>query len=339
MKGAAAVKPGEVGIIEFAEPDAHADDIILTTSACGICATDLKLVHKGADDPRFALGHELCGVITKASASLAWQVGQRVVVCPYLPCGECFYCRHDQPTLCSHLFESSIMPGALAERVLVPFALAKGGMFAVPDGLPDEIAALSEPLGCVLNGLDDAHFTAGDNLLVIGDGPMGQLAAAAGRTLGAAQVIMSGMTPHRLAIAAELYADHVIDVSNEDLRKQLNALMNGRGVDVVLVTVSSGETLAQGIDVVRPGGYVNAFAGVPGGTEICLDVRKLHYQQYHLTGSFGVDPFHMKKALGELEKNPDTYARIITASYPFSQVAEAITYIEQRVGLKAVVKF
>jgi L-iditol 2-dehydrogenase len=212
-------------------------------------------------------------------------------------------------------------------------------MFALPDDLNLDVAALAEPLGCALKGIEDVRFQPGASLLVIGDGPMGQLVAAAARSLGAYPVIMAGMLEHRLKIARDYFADIVVDITKERLQNVVANCTDQRGADVVLVTVSSGDALAEGIAAVRPGGAVNAFAGVPDRTYIELDIRKLHYKQYFLTGSSGVTPTHMEKALQLLSAQHVEFARIITADFPFPHVAEAVNYVENRLGLKAIVTF
>jgi L-iditol 2-dehydrogenase len=168
---------------------------------------------------------------------------------------------------------------------------------------------------------------------------MGQLAAATGRALGAELVIVAGMTSHRLQNAVKHFADIAVDVNHEDLRQVVAERTHGRGMDVVLVAVSSGEALATGISMVRPGGTVNSFAGVPEGTSIGLDIRKLHYQQYYLTGSFGTSPGHMFKALELLQSSKVDYSSIISACYPFLKAGEAVAYVEHQLGLKAMVTF
>ena len=339
MKGVAAGKPGEVIFVDYPAPEAGEDDLILSPTACGVCATDVKQVQKGAQDTRFALGHEVVGKITKTSQSQELKIGQRVVVSPYLPCGNCFYCKRGQEALCSHLYETSISPGGMAEEILIPGELGRRGTFALPDDLADETAALAEPLGCVLKGFEDAQFYAGSSLLVIGDGPMGQLAAAAGQVLGAERVIMAGATEHRLQLAKKHFMVTEVDVTKADLKTEVMRQTENRGADCALVTVSSGETLVEGISCVRPGGSVNAFAGVPDGIEIPLDVRKLHYRQYHLTGSSGVTPKYMKMALELLSNRDVDFSQVVTATFPFNQAGDAIAYVANRIGLKAMVTF
>ncbi|HVN53162.1 MAG TPA: zinc-binding dehydrogenase [Anaerolineaceae bacterium] len=339
MKGAAAVKPGEVMLVDFPEPKAAGDDLVIAALACGICSTDLKLVQRGADGPRYALGHELVGRVLQVPDGGSWKVGQRVALAPYLPCGKCFFCQRGQLTLCSNLYDIYPTPGGLAERVLAPAELAARGLITIPDALGDELAALAEPLGCVLKALEDSRLRPGDSFLVVGDGPMGQLSAAAGKALGARPVIVAGMTPHRLAVAENHFADLTVNVSQEDLQQTVLQATSQRGADVVIVAVSSGEALEEGIDCVRPGGEVNMFAGVPHGTKIPLDVRKVHYKQYRLTGSFGTAPVYMRRAIDLLHTGGVDFSPVISARFPFDQVADAIRYMQDYVGLKSMVLF
>ncbi len=338
MKAAVPIDPGRVIIVDFPDLQAGEQDVIVETVACGICATDVKLVRKGAKENKYALGHEMVGRIIRAPEPGKWKVGQQVVIAPYLPCGKCYYCQQGQSTLCTSLYEVFPQPGGLAEQILVPPELALRGIFPVPAGMSAEVAALAEPLGCVLKGLEDSHLKPGDILLVIGDGPMGQLAAAAGKALGAGQVIVAGMTDHRLA-SARNYADLVVDVRRENLAQAVAEATEKRGADVVMVAVSSAEALVTGIANVRPGGTVNSFAGVPEGTSIDLDVRKVHYQQYYLTGSFGTGPEQMTRALDLMQTSGVDFSKVITASFPFSQVGEAVSYVDRQLGLKAMVTF
>jgi L-iditol 2-dehydrogenase len=339
MKGAAAGLPGKIQILDFPEPEMGPGDVMLKTLACGICATDLKSVQKGSSDPQYALGHEIAGVVIEAGPQSGWKPGERVVAAPYLPCGNCSYCFAGQPTLCERLFQTYIYPGGLAEKVFVPSDLAKRGLIPLPSHLTDVHATLAEPLGCAIKGIEDARITPGQSVVVIGDGPMGVLSAAAARAYGAFPVILLGITSHRLDMARRHFADVVLDASQEDPVEVVRQYSGGRGVDVVIAAVSEGAVLETALRCVRPGGVVNAFAGVPDGTTIPLDVRKLHYRQYYLTGSFGTGPEHMAKAVHLLAHNKIDAAAVVTACFSFEQLNEALAYALQCTGLKAVVIF
>jgi L-iditol 2-dehydrogenase len=339
MKGVTVGQPGEVVWLDYPEPDLGQGEVILAPLACGICTTDVKMVKQGFDGQnRYALGHELVGRITAADPQTHWSAGQRVVVAPYVPCGACYYCRRHQPTLCQHLFENSLVPGGLAQQVRLPRRLAEQGVLLVPEGLADASAALAEPVGCAVKGIEDSGVRASDSVLVVGDGPMGLICAAAARAYGARPVIVAGLSQHRLS-AAGLFADATIDAGASDLRVAVRSLTEGRGADVVIVAVSDGAALEAGLSALRPGGTLNAFAGVPKGTQLSVDVRRLHYEQFHLTGSFGVGPEHMARALHLISTGLVDAQALITARFPFSQTADAITYAADRTGLKAMVIF
>lgn len=340
MKAAAPGPPGEVEWIELDEPIPRAGEVLLRPLACGICTTDVKRVRAGYDGgPRYVLGHELVGEVVVVGEGAKWQVGDRVVAAPYISCGACHFCRRGQPTLCPHLFESNLDPGGLAERVRIPRPLAERGLFPLPDGLPIEVAALAEPLGCCIQAVEACGVSAGDAVLIVGDGPMGLMNAAVAKVWGASPVIVAGLTPHRLAVAKRYYADAVVNVAEADLGSVVAGLTAGRGADVVIVAVSSAQAVESGLRALRAGGVLNVFAGVPEGTTLPLDLRRLHYEQLHLTGSFGVGPTHMAQALRLLSNGQVNGAPLITGRFPFERTPEAVAYAAGQVGLKAVVIF
>ena len=340
MKAVVAGSPGHIEWIEMDEPTVDAGGVLLRPLACGICTTDVKLVRAGYQGgPRYALGHELVGEVVAVGHGAKWQVGDRVAAAPYVPCGVCTYCRHAQPTLCPHLFENTLNPGGLAERVGVSQALAERGLFPLPLNLAVELAALAEPIGCCVQAVEACHVTDGDSVLVVGDGPMGLMNAAVARAYGAQPVVVAGLTPHRLATARKHYADVVLDAGTGDVRRPISDLTEGRGADVVIVAVSSAEAVETGLAALRPGGILNAFAGVPEGTTVTLNLRQLHYQQIHLTGSFGAGPGHVAQAVRLLASGQVDAAPLVTATFPFEGTSEAVTYATDQKGLKAIVVF
>ena len=137
VKAVVAGPPGQVEWIELDEPAIEPGGVLLRPLACGVCSTDVKLVRTGySGGPRYALGHELVGEVVGVGEGAEWRIGDRVAAAPYVPCGDCYYCRHGQPTLCPHLFENSLHPGGLAERVAVPKALAERGLFSRRNSSP-----------------------------------------------------------------------------------------------------------------------------------------------------------------------------------------------------------
>jgi L-iditol 2-dehydrogenase len=241
--------------------------------------------------------------------------------------------------LCEHLFENSPEPGGLAEWVRIPAPLAEAGLVPVPDSVRSDIAALTEPLACCVQAVEACRVSQGDTVLVVGDGPMGQLNAAAARAYGARLVIVAGMTPARLELARRFYADQVFDVRSQGLGQQVRALTSGRGADVVLVAVSSASAAESSLGALRRGGRLNMFAGTSEGTSVPLDLRRLHYDEWTLTGSFGAAPQHLKRALELITSGQVDVSPLITGRYPFDQATEAIEHMASLAGMKAVVAF
>ncbi len=340
MKAIKVGGPGQVIWVEQDEPQIGPREVLLQPLVCGICSSDIKMVQRGSKDANpWALGHELVGRIIATGDGAQNPVGRRVVAAPYVPCGTCYFCVHKQPTLCQHLFEQGLDPGGLAERVRIPPLLAERGLLPVPEALPSEIAALTEPVACCVQAAEACGVTAGDSVLVVGDGPMGLMNAAVARACGADLIIIAGLTPARLELAAAHYADVVVNVGQENLAQKVKSLTDGRGADVVLVAVPSADAALSGLGALRRGGALNAFAGTAEGTTMPLDLRRLHYDEWRITGSFGVAPQHLRRALDLLSQGQVNVGPLITGRFPFAEAPAAIEHMARQIGMKAVVLF
>lgn len=340
MKVPAVGAPGEVVWTELDAPQIGPGEVLLQPLACGICTTDVKAVRRGnLDGKAYGLGHELVGRILSIGEGTRWLIGQRVVAAPYVPCGVCAFCLRGQPVLCERLFEQGLDPAGLAERVRIPRPIAERGLFAVPDSLPSDVAALTEPVACCVQAAEACSITAGDAVLIIGDGPMGLLNASVARAYGASLVIVAGLTPRRLSVAAERYADTVVNVAQEDLAQRVKSVTEGRGADVVIAAVSSPDAVITGLNALRRGGILNAFAGVEGATMVPVDLRRLHYDELRITGSFGAAPQHLGQALHLLSCGQVNVAPLITGRFSFEDTPAAVEHAASQVGMKAVVVF
>ncbi len=337
MKALRYYQPGKIEIEEMSPPAINPGEILVKAQACGICATDIKTYLRG--HPKFTagivLGHEMTGVIEEVNQVEGWQPGMRVAVAPYVPCYECDQCLRGNYTQCEHLMEQAADPGGFAEYVRVPPRLIKYGLAHIPDHLSTIDASLSEPLGCVLHGLEALKIEPRDTLLIIGDGTMGLLQAEAARASGVGRIILSGMTPDRLARAAKI-ADVVIDAGKEDVYAAVQKVAPG-GANKVLVSVGSGEVAQSAFRLVHRGGIINLFAGLPRDTELHFNPALVHYDEVIILGTFGFAPHHFHKALQWLaEKKIDT-GGIITGTYPLSQAKEAFKDAAEFRGIKSII--
>jgi len=339
MKVAMFVEPGKVELQDIPRPTLREGEVLVEIEACGLCATDVKSILKGHPfwKPPRVLGHEMVGRVVEVNQQTSVSVGDRVFVCPSLPCGHCYFCRRGSETMCVNKKAQMPYPGGFSEYVSCPPPIAERGLLRVPDHLPSAVATLSEPLGCAVRAMKMARLRPGAVVVVVGDGPMGILNVAAARLYGASKVIQSGTLAHRLEVSQKHYADVVVNVERENLVDIVMRETEGYGADAVFVTVSVPSLVQQSIELVRPGGWFNVFAGQPAGATMQLDLATVHYKEVSINGVFGATPQDTYEALHFLADGRLDFAPVITDWFALSDFMQAIEYSVQMRGLRAVI--
>jgi L-iditol 2-dehydrogenase len=283
----AALQPGEVRI--------HIE-------AALTCGTDLKVFKRGYHArmivPPAVFGHEFSGTISEVHPETPrWKIGDRVVVANSAPCGHCFYCRNQQENLCDDLL---FLNGAYAQSIVVPARLVEKNLLKLKPKTSFTDAALTEPLACVVQGVQDAQLRSGQNVLVIGAGPIGLMFIALARNLGC-HVTSAGRGSVRLEAAKKLGANYLIDLTRKhDLVAAIQAEA-AAPFDVVIEAVGKPETWEASVRLVRKGGTVNFFGGCPSGTSVTLDTALIHYSNLKLLASFHHTPATIRRALELIE--------------------------------------
>lgn len=338
MKALKYYGPGNIRIEEIPVPQAASGEVVVAVEACGICATDIKTFQRGHPKirPGSGLGHEISGVITEAPDSGQWRRGARVVVAPYVPCGSCPQCLHGRYSLCPHLFDAALDPGGFSEFVRVPERLVSQGMIALPESSNSTAICFAEPVACCLHAFSSIDVKAGESLFIIGDGVMGLLQAEIGRCIGAHPVIVSGITPERLQVASAL-ADIVIDARHEDVVAAVRRATAGEGAEKVIVSVADVAAAQTAFGVVRKGGAINLFAGMPAGSSLPVDMNRIHYDEVLLTGSFGFGPPDFRKAVELISGGKLDVMRLVTASVSLEETLGAMEKLSRQQGLKTIV--
>ena len=255
----------DLRVEEAAIPVAEAGEVRLRVAYAGICGTDLHLFDgwelEGAVTmpPMPAIiGHELSGVVDSVGPRAErWKVGDRVTVQPQVYCGDCTFCQRGNPNLCSNKRKIT-KGGAWAEYMVVH----ERTLFAVPDGVSLQIAAMTEPMGCALRAVEMAELQPGDNVFIAGGGTIGLLLANLAQARGANKVILSEPQPIRRALAAKVGVTRAVDPMNEDLPAVIAAETNGDGADVAFEAVGLAVTSEACIKGIRPGGTA-VLMGVP----------------------------------------------------------------------------
>lgn len=335
MRAAVYLGPGQLEIRDVELGPPAAGEAVLEVEACGVCATDAKTFFRGHPllSPPRVLGHEVAGRVVEAGPEAGVAVGTRLVVPPYAPCGACVSCRRGQFTQCSQLFATGLDPGGFAERVRVPASLLRQAV-AVPDHVPAAEACLVEPLACALHACRRSGMEVGEQAIVVGDGPMGFLLAAVLRA-GGVRVAACGQVPERLE-ALRRVAQSVVSVREDGWGDQLLSWTGGEGADAVFVAATNPEAFSYARRLVRRGGRVVLFAGLPPGTLVECDAAWLHYQEVTLLGSFGFSPLDFHRAAELIFAGAVELRGLVTAVRPLAEAREALTDVWECRGLKVV---
>jgi len=250
-------------------------------------------------DSRFLYSiNELAGTVSAVGDGVTrFAVGDRVVPLNSAPCDACYYCRRGQQNLCDDLLFNN---GAYAEFLRVPARIVEKNTLLVPEGLALEHAALTEPLACVVRGLEESQAQAGDSMIVLGAGPIGLMFLHAAE-LAQVETIAVVKRPEQIATAKRFGARQVLSIEGlagmDEIVASARALTpDGRGADVVIEAVATPATWEWSVGMVRKGGLVNFFGGPPSGTVVGLDTNRLHYGDITLKASFHHTPATCRRA-------------------------------------------
>jgi L-iditol 2-dehydrogenase len=316
-------------------PRADAGELVVRVGAALTCGTDLKVYRRGYHammlKPPIPFGHELAGVVVEAGVGVtSFCKGDRVVALNSAPCDACFFCRHGQQNLCEDLLFNN---GAYAEFIRIPARIVEKNTLAVPVGVPLEYAALTEPLACVVRGLEESGAQAGDTMVVIGAGPIGLMFMHVAELAGI-EVIAVVKREDQVGAAQLFGASKVVHVEAvEDVVTVTRSLTpDGRGADVVIEAVAIPETWEWAVDMVRKGGLVNFFGGPPTGTTVQLDTNRLHYGDITLKASFHHTPATCRTAFDLVTSGRFKCAEYITGRAGLDEVPEIFARMMNRNG-------
>lgn len=304
MKAAVLRGQEKLQVEQVPMPIAGPGELVLRVGAALTCGTDLKVYKRGyhakmlTQDRLF--GHELAGIVEQVGEGvIRFKVGDRVVPLNSAPCDACFFCRNEQQNLCEDLLFNN---GAYAEFILIPERIVAKNVLHIPDAMPFEYAALTEPLACVIRGMEESNARAGQTAVVLGAGPIGLLFIHAA-TLAGLHVIAVVKRLDQVSTARQFGAERVIRVTDvADPVAAARALTpDNRGADIVFEAVATPEAWQWAVKMARKGGVVNLFGGPPRGTTIELDTNMIHYSDLTLKASFHHTPGTVRRAFALLE--------------------------------------
>jgi L-iditol 2-dehydrogenase len=323
----------DVRIERLPVPAAGIGEIVVRVHAALTCGTDLKVYRRGYHakmlKPPITFGHELAGTVHEVGAGVSgFREGDRVVALNSAPCDQCYFCKRDQQNLCDDLLFNN---GAYAEFIRVPARIVEKNTLLMPDDLPYEHAALTEPLACVIRGLEESSHQSGDTIVVIGAGPIGLMFIHAAQIAGL-HVIAVVKRDEQVGAAWTFGAEQVVQTTTvADPVAAVRALTPGhRGVDLAVEAVALPTTWQWAVDMVRKGGTVNLFGGPPSGTRVEFDTNRLHYNDITLKASFHHTPSTARKAFELIKSGKFKCREYITGRAPLMELDEVFRGLMNR---------
>ncbi len=315
MKAIRFPEKDRVEVADLPEPVAGAGEVVVRVRASGLCHTDLDVMRSNYGPSAFPVvpGHEYAGeVISIGPGVTNVAVGDRVVIDPNLECGQCAACKRGWAHLCEHLGAYGVstnggfaeLSGVRADRV-----------HPIGD-MPFDIAALAEPMGCVLNGLSPLKGRVIERTVIFGTGPMGLLMGLALKARGVAEVAMVDLDPKRLELARGLGLSGVLSGSDE-----LAALT--RACDLAVDATGVPAVAAGLVTYVANGGAVSFFGVCPQGARIEISPFEVFRRQLALFGTHSLN-HNIPEALETLGAIGPKVAGVVTHRLTADQVAEVM---------------
>jgi L-iditol 2-dehydrogenase len=325
MKAAMLYGVKDLRIEEVSVPKVGAGEVLVKVKAATTCGTDLKIFQRGYVEKVIKLptifGHEWAGEVAEVGEGLEWpEKSMRVRAGNSAPCLHCTMCQKGKYNLCENMIW---LWGAYAEYIKVPARMVLVNMQEIPRHVSYEEAAITEPLACVLHGVEETRVKLGDTVAIIGAGPIGLLHLLTVRKMGAEKVIVIDLVDERLDFAEKLGADETINAGKVDSVEKVKKLTSGYGADIVIEAIGLPATWEQALKLVRKGGTVLEFGGCPPGTEIKLGTEQLHYGEVTVLGAFHTTPLHFRKALNLIASRSIDVRPLITKRMRLKEIKEA----------------
>lgn len=354
MKAAVLKAPFNLSLEDVPAPSIASDEVLVKVKACGICGSDIhyfkglnpwSLHTLGIDEPmppNIILGHEVSGeVVEVGSPSTSHRKGERVGVIAFKSCGECYHCKIGLHNLCGcmkHIGhdgrwgEVAYTPGGLAEFCPV----WEDKACRLPESVSFEEATQLDGLAVAVHALNRSKLRKGGYVAIVGCGPIGLMAMQVAKAFGAGVALSIDRWGKPLEIAGRLGADVAINSVVEGVVERVMEETRGDGVDLVLDTVGSAETIVQSLKILRRGGSLVILAGFT--ESITIDLKLLSGERLITSSSNNLYPDYYT-AIELLKEGRVEVKPLITHKFPLSEIKEAfnVAMNKERYGAIKVV--
>jgi len=337
MKAVVLNKPHDVQVREVPDPRIGDDQVLLKVKSCGVCRTDIHLVH-GEFLAKFPLipGHEFVGEVAAVGKNVRdFKPGDRVCADNTELCGHCYYCRRNQPLYCENFNSLGVnRPGGFAEYV----AVRHDKVFPLGDLTFDQ-GVFVEPTACAVHGLDVIDVRPGDDVLLFGTGPTGLILAQLLKAAGAARLVVVASDERKLALAKELAADEVYRMDRNDYAKHESAIMRAypRGFDIVIDATGAEPVIRHLPRFAKMGAKLVIYGVAAAKDRMTISPYEVFQKELKIIGSFA-QTHCFDRAIAYIRNGVVKTDRLITHRYKLDQFGEAIRQVETGSGhIKVVI--
>lgn len=287
MKALVYAAPEQFAVCEVPTPTPQGTEVLIRVRACGLCKTDLH-IHQGHFFSAFPLipGHEFAGEVAAIGTGVTRvAVGDRVTADNERQCGQCHYCRRNQPLFCEQLHAQGVnAPGGFAEYVLVE----ERQVYPLAEGITFREGALIEPTACAVHGLDVIQPRVGDEVVQFGAGPTGLILAQLLRHGGASRLVLVDFSVAKLALGVR-YADaEAVPVRPEAPQAHLDLLRTQfpHGFDIAVDATGVSRVAESLPQFARFGGKVVFYGVCPEDERIAISPYDVFRRELTILGSF-----------------------------------------------------
>ncbi|GFD93601.1 L-threonine 3-dehydrogenase [Alteromonas sp. KUL156] len=297
------------------KPEVGHNDLLIKIRKTAICGTDMHIYNwdewsQNTIPVPMVVGHEYVGeVVGMGQEVKGFKVGDRVSGEGHITCGHCRNCRAGRVHLCRNTEGVGVnRPGAFAEYLVIPAFNA----FKIPDNISDDLASIFDPFGNAVHTALSFDLV-GEDVLITGAGPIGIMAAAVAKHVGARHVVVTDINPYRLELAKKMGATRAVDVSKEDLKDVMNELGMTEGFDVGLEMSGVPVAFRDMLNKMNHGGKI-AMLGIPP-QDVAIDWNQVIFKGLVIKGIYGREMFETWYKMASLLQSGLDLSPIITHTF------------------------
>lgn len=319
-------EPGKIEFREVPTPEPKEGEVLIKIMEIGVCGSDIHVYHGEHPFTSYPVtqGHEVSGLVEKLGAGVSGlSVGQKVTIQPQVVCGECYPCRHGKYNLCEKLKVMGFQTTGVASQY---FAVDAEKVTPLPESMSLEEGAMIEPLAVAVHAVRRAGDVTGQDICVLGAGPIGILVAQTAKGMGAKRVMITDISDIRLKKAAECGVDFCVNTKEKDFGEALTGNFGPDKADVIYDCAGNDITMGQAIQYARKGSTIILVAVFAGMAKVDLAVLNDHELDLNTSMMYRTEDYQTAIELansGKVQLKP-----LISQRFPFRQYLDAYQYID-----------